>query len=214
MPPKRKVKSGKMDARKTREQVSNHPTPTALAEAGTAAARAMNEALDGVLMSPTPTTPTPAPIVPQPHTLAHTPGNMDPTPMPPSEARDELSQEEYPTVDQEAPVLVTLFTILTGDLTNTSNEELFKGLALLRNYIVLRSHRFSPQHQFLLKEVMRHVEHLALPRMYGTAIPTTDIGTQTQAPPPQTVGQGTGPEDPGRNSLRKFLTGAQGFSRT
>jgi len=55
MPPKRKVKSGKMDARKTREPVSNHPIPTPPTEAETAATQAMNEALDEVLMTPPPT---------------------------------------------------------------------------------------------------------------------------------------------------------------
>jgi len=55
MPPKRKVKAGKMDARKTREPVSNHPTPIPPTEAETAATEAMIEALDEVLMTPPPT---------------------------------------------------------------------------------------------------------------------------------------------------------------
>ena len=51
MPPKRKVKFVKMDARKSREPVSNHPTPTPPTGAETAATRAMNEALDEALLS-------------------------------------------------------------------------------------------------------------------------------------------------------------------
>jgi len=59
MPPKRKVKSGKMEARKTRELVSNHPTPTLPTEAETATTQAMNEALDEVLMADDHTVPPP-----------------------------------------------------------------------------------------------------------------------------------------------------------
>jgi len=66
MPAKRKVKSGKMDARKTREPVSNHPTPTLATEAETAATQAMNEALDEVHLTPPqpPTFDTPPPEIP------------------------------------------------------------------------------------------------------------------------------------------------------
>ena len=54
MPPKRKVKAGKMDARKTREPVSNHPTPIPPTETETAATDAMFEALGEVLTTPHP----------------------------------------------------------------------------------------------------------------------------------------------------------------
>ena len=74
MPPKRKVKAEKMDARKTREPVSNHTTPTPPTKDETAATQVMNEALEEVLMSP-PTTEAPdlAPSASPPHTTASPP---------------------------------------------------------------------------------------------------------------------------------------------
>jgi len=57
-----------MAARKTREPVSNHPTPTPPSKAETAATQAMNEALDEVLMSPPqlrdPPSRSPTPVIP------------------------------------------------------------------------------------------------------------------------------------------------------
>jgi len=52
MPPKQKVKIGKLDARKTREAVYNHPTQIPPTEAEEPTTQAMNQALDEVLMAP------------------------------------------------------------------------------------------------------------------------------------------------------------------
>ena len=57
MPPKPEVKSGKMDARKTREPVSNHPIATPATAAESSATQTMNEAQDEGLMAPPPPTP-------------------------------------------------------------------------------------------------------------------------------------------------------------
>jgi len=46
---KRKVKSGNMDKRKTRQPVADHPNPTPPTKAEAQATRGMNEALDEVM---------------------------------------------------------------------------------------------------------------------------------------------------------------------
>jgi len=53
MPPKRKVKSGKIDKRKTRQPVAGHPNPAPATECEVAATQAMNEALDEFPLSAT-----------------------------------------------------------------------------------------------------------------------------------------------------------------
>lgn len=61
MPPKRKVKAGKMDTRKSRQPVTGHPKPGSPTSAETANTKEMNEALAEVLISAPTYTPHPDP---------------------------------------------------------------------------------------------------------------------------------------------------------
>ena len=105
MPPKRKVKSGKMDRRKTRQPVADHPNPTPATGTEKASTQAMRQALyeiDYSSLLRRRTAPPPPPAPPPP---SEPPSEPESEPEPESDSKDD---------DEDDEAYVTFFYSVAG----------------------------------------------------------------------------------------------------